>query len=669
MSLNMSNLLDIEKYFLLELSYCDNADYSKRDISDQNPICIEDFLESVPQCYCSCEIGVRKMYGNVEMYMKDLYTRLRKVYEESDNLKDIEIFGYINDNYNFLGNTENKKKSGLVAFALRDSEGNGMVMYRGCELNYFSNIILDWPSCVAAAMGCVTSQHKKALEFFDAYMDGLPGEHNIIGHSKGGNLATYVFINRKDNNVNCYVVNAQPYCWFAMSDEQRAWLKSSQYEYIVHTDDLTKAASYVSYASRVIPLNRYLKKDTMTKHSFFSAGFDDYGNLEGGRIFRQTASRILTRVFHDYSSENRKTKEELLQLFRSQMKVIRNSTRFLSIGMDEIMLALNAEAATLWLISNEPDSKGQYIYPFMIKGPINDELYKLKLYMGEGLAADCAFNGAVHLIEDMSSNSQYMNGIDNSTGFVSKSTVAVPLCCDNGTIIGALQLLNKKDSAVFTKEDLGLASELAGIIGDFIATSNALNESRDFTLLSILLNERTIFKIERNQFLTLEFDNAHKKEQFYNTITGLKLQPKEALLFNRQKFLPHERIKLDSYRRLELSEMFIRHEARISKESVKKALLSKLSEVKEKEIDKSRLLENDNIRDILDKRVFELTENEYIRYEFEKALIIRPMLLIVNYPEKLFADVMVEQIMSKLKEIAQNKTAAVVVLKNRENRE
>lgn len=664
MSLNMSNLLDIEKYFLLELSYCDNADYSKRDISPQSPVDIEDFLESVPQCYCSCEIGVRKMYGNIEMYMKDLYTRLRKVYEESDNLKDVEIIGYINDNYNFLGNTCDKKKSGLVAFALRDSEGNGMVMYRGCELNYFSNIVLDWPSCVAAAVGCVTSQHKKALEFFDTYMEGISGEHNIIGHSKGGNLATYVFINRKGSNVNCYVVNAQPYCWFAMSDKQRAWLKSSQYEYIVHTDDLTKAASYVSYASRVIPLNRYLKKDTMTKHSFFSAGFDDYGNLEGGRIFRQTTSRVLTRVFHDYSSEGRKTKEELLKLFRSQMKVIRSSARFLSIGMDEIMLALNAEAATLWLISNEPDSKGQYIYPFMIKGPINDELYKLKLYKGEGIAADCAFNGAVHLVEDMGNNNESMKSIDISTGFISKSTVSVPLCCDDGTIIGALQILNKKDNAVFTKDDLEFASQLAKIIGEFIANSKQLKETRDFTLLSILLEDKTIFKIERNQFLTLEFDDTTEKNRFYNTITGLQLQPNQALLFNRQRFLPHERTKLDSYRRLELSEMFVHQEHRSSRESVKKSLLSKLSEVKEKQIDKSKILENENIKDILDKKISELTEHEYIRYEFEKALIIRPMLLIVNCPEKLFVDIMVEQIMSKLKEITQNKTAAVVVLKS-----
>lgn len=664
MSLNMSNLLDIEKYFLLELSYCDNADYSKRDISPQSPVGIEDFLESVPQCYCSCEIGVRKMYGNVEMYMKDLYARLLKVYEESDNLKDVEIIGYINDNYNFLGNTGDKKKSGLVAFALRDSEGNGMVMYRGCELNYFSNIVLDWPSCVSAALGCVTSQHKKALKFFDTYMQDISGEHNIIGHSKGGNLATYVFINRKGSNVNCYVVNAQPYCWFAMSDEQRASLKSSQYEYIVHTDDLTKAASYVSYASRVIPLNRYLKKDTMTKHSFFSAGFDDYGNLEGGRIFRQTTSRILTRVFHDYSSEGRKTKEELLKLFRSQMKVIRSSARFLSIGMDEIMLALNAEAATLWLISNEPDSKGQYIYAFMIKGPINDELYKLKLYKGEGIAADCAFNGAEHLVEDMGNNNESMKSIDISTGFISKSTVSVPLCCDNGTIIGALQILNKKDNAVFTKDDLEFASKLAKIIGEFIANSKQLKETRDFTLLSILLEDKTIFKIERNQFLTLEFDDTSEKKRFYNTITGLQLQPNEALLFNRQRFLPHERTKLDSYRRLELSEMFVHQEHRSSRESVKKSLLSKLSEVKEKQIDKSKILENENIKDILDKKIFELTEHEYIRYEFEKALIIRPMLLIVNYPEKLFVDIMVEQIMSKLKEITQNKTAAVVVLKS-----
>ena len=664
MSLNMSNLLDIEKYFLLELSYCDNADYSKRDISPQKPIFIADFLESVPQCYCSCEIGVRKMYGNVEVYMKDLYTRLRKVYEESDNLKDIEIIGYINDNYNFLGNTCSKKKSGLVAFALRDSEGNGMVMYRGCELNYFSNIVLDWPSCVAAAVGYVTSQHKKALKFFDTYMEGISGEHNIIGHSKGGNLATYVFINRKGSNVNCYVVNAQPYCWFAMSDKQRAWLKSSQYEYIVHTDDLTKAASYVSYASRVIPLNRYLKKDTMTKHSFFSAGFDDYGNLEGGRIFRQTTSRILTRVFHDYSSEGRKTKEELLKLFRSQMKVIRSSARFLSIGMDEIMLALNAEAATLWLISTEPDNKGQYIYPFMIKGPINDELYKLKLYKGEGIAADCAFNGAVHLVEDMGNNNESMNSIDISTGFISKSTVSVPLCCDNGTIIGALQILNKKDTAVFTKDDLEFASQLAKIIGEFILNSKQLNETKDFTLLSILQEDKTIFKIERNQFLTLEFNDTSKKDKFYNTITGLELQPNEALLFNRQKFLSHERTKLDSYRRLELSEMFVQQEDRNSSETVKKVLLSKVAEVKEKQIDKSKILENENIMDILDKKISELTEHEYIRYEFEKALIIRPMLLIVDYPDKLFVDILVEQIMSKLKEITQNKTSSVVVLKS-----
>lgn len=147
----------------------------------------------------------------------------------ADNLDDVIITGYRNDNYGCYGNSDDKIKSSFVGLAMEDCENNGAVVFSGCEQMDLSSIVLDWGGCLIASLGVVTAHHHKAIDFFDYYMTGILGERNLFGHSKGGNLATYVYINRLDENTNAYCVNAQPYCWYTMSDNQKAALKTDRF--------------------------------------------------------------------------------------------------------------------------------------------------------------------------------------------------------------------------------------------------------------------------------------------------------------------------------------------------------------------------------------------------------------------------------------------------------
>ncbi|HWR55311.1 MAG TPA: GAF domain-containing protein [Negativicutes bacterium] len=662
MSLTMNSLLDIEKYFILELSYFDNCEYPNTTISPDNPIPISAFLESVPDCYCAFELAVRVKYKDVKRYIRESYERLKQVYDASENLKDLEIIGYINDNHNFLGNTRDKHKTSLVAFALRDSLGNGMVVYRGCEINYFSNIILDWGGCVTSALGHVTNQHKKALEFYDTYMKDLPGERNILGHSKGGNLATYVYINRKSGNVNTYIVNAQPYCWFAMNAEQKSWLKSGQFEYLVHAADATRFTNYAPYISRVIPLNRYVKNDVAYKHLFFSARFDDYGNLEGGRILRQTHNKTIARVLNDHAGEKRKTKDELIELFSDRMQTIRNSARFLSVGMDEILLALNAQAATLWLKSGTNDGADEFIYPFLIKGPVNDELYKLKLRRGEGIASDCAFNGAVRLVGDMKQDDTFFGGIDKSTGFSSASTITVPLRCDSGEIIGALQILNKNERGGFTRDDLDLALAMSEIIGSLITSESLESFSRDFVLLSITNGSELVFEIEKSEYKELFFNNAAEQKWFLERITGVSLEDGDLLQFNREHFTGNQKEELASFRRLEVSVLFEGYGRQLPPKNVKDILSAKAHAAREKAINIKPVLGDVTMAKIANKRLCDLTEDELVQFELERALLSRPMLIIYEYPCEHLSGKGNEIVLKRLQELAGMKVVTVITL-------
>ncbi|WP_303867813.1 GAF domain-containing protein [Acetobacterium wieringae] len=661
MSLKMSNLLDVEKYLLLEMVYFHLPPAYKNTITRNTPMKLDEYIDLMDICGYAVYPGFVSRSKNGRKVARKRQAHFRKIYAASENLVDVIVTGYINDNYGPFGNTTGKNKTSLVGLAFEDGENNGAVIFSGCEQTQPSSVVLDWGGCFIASLGVVTTHHHKAMAFYDDHMAGILGERNILGHSKGGNLATYVFINRLEENTNAYCVNAQPYCWYTMTETQKEALKTDRFEYIVHANDPTRKASYVSYISRTAPLNRYAAQRFINIHGFEEVNFDEFGNLEGTRVIRETNSQLRSRIFKDYSAEKRLTHDECMANFQEKLKEVTSLPRLFSTTLDEMLLVTEAQAAIIWL--KDQDQKGDFIYPLIIKSPGAEDLYQLKLREGYGIAAQCVFDGLPLFIRDSKQYQLHFDGLDRAMGITITSEIAVPLGVDETEVFGALELVNKK-SGRFTLEDFALVNEMTlAMLTVFKNSGESLDRYRDFSLLQIRKSGKRLFAIERNGFMEKTFHMENEKKAFLKKITGQHLEPNERLIFNRKTFTSDKQEQLHRLRKQEYAIIFEKPQRRHAKIRVSAVLLALLLQVRENRINLTTVAKMMGLQDRLKTRIADLSDAEYIRLEYGIARIRRPKLIIVNTPPPGLNPQAYGVLANRLKKDCQKKATTVIVLK------
>lgn len=660
MSLKMSNLLDIEKYLLLELVYFHLPPQYKNRITRETPIKLDEYIDLVEQCGYSIYPGFISRSEHGYQYKKRRQAHFKRIYASSDNLGDVVITGYVNDNYGSYGNTADKNKTSFVGIALADRENNGAVIFSGCEQMNPTSIVLDWGGCLIASLGVVTVHHHKAIAFYDHYMTGILGERNILGHSKGGNLATYVYINHLDENTNAYCVNAQPYCWYTMDETQKEALKTDRFEYIVHANDPTRKASYVPYISRTAPLNRYATRRFIDIHGFAEVNFDEFGNLEGARVIRETVSQLKSRFFNDYAAEKRLTHDECMARFQEKLNEITSLPRLFSTTLDEILLVTEARAAIIWF--KDEDDRSPFIYPLIIKSPGAEDLYQLKLRPGQGIAAQSVFEGLPLYIKDSRQYRLPVGSLKQAMGLTITSEIAVPLGIDEAEVFGALELVNKR-GGVFSLEDFALVNDMTlTMLELFKKSGQSLDNYRDFSLLQIRKGGQRTFAVEKNGFTEKAFASPAEKYAFLKKISGLSLEPNERLIFNRITFTRDKQEQLKRLRKQEYAIIFENPHLRHAKTRVSTVLIALLLQLRENRVNLNTVAKMMGLHDKLKTRINDLTDAEYIRLEYGMARIRRSKLVIVNSLPQGLNLAVYRVLCNRLKKDCQKKAVTVIVL-------
>ena len=667
MSLKMNNLLDVEKYLLLEMAYFHLPPASRNSISPQTPMKLDVYIDLIDQCSYSAYPAFISRSKRGQKYIKARQAVFRRIYAISENLDDVVITGYVNDNYGLYGNTADHRKTSFVGFAFADSDGNATVSFSGCEFMYPSSMVLDWAGCMVASIGKVTRHHQKALDFYDAQMQGITGERSILGHSKGGNLATYVFINRLDEDVNAYCVNAQPYCWYTMTETQKEALKTDRFEYIVHADDPTRRASYVSYISRTAPINRYATRSIINIHGFAEVNFDEFGNLEGTRVIRETTNRLKSQLFHDFAGEKRLGYDECVQRFQQKIEASTSAPRLFSTTLDEVLMVTQAQEAILWL--KDSDREGAYIYPVIVKSPSADRFYQLKLRNGSGLASQCVFEGLPLFVKDASRTDVPFEQIGRAAGDALSSGIVVPLGIDERDVFGALELINKQDG-FFTVEDFALVNEMTLTMLDvFRKTGKSLDSFQDFSLLRIRKGMQKLFSLEKHTCYEKVLSSLNQRNAFLAMITGNKLASDEVLFFNRRKFESAKKDEMKELIRREYAFMFLDPNRRTGKQRVRdvlKASLPSAKKVRDRNLRVKLAAGRIGLGDKLKTPVKDLSDAEYVLLEYAAARLQQPLLIVVDAGFSGLNPAAVAVVCRQLKQDCRNKTATVIVLRSNE---
>jgi len=120
------------------------------------------------------------------------------------------------------------------------------------------------------------------------------------------------------------------------------------------------------------------------------------------------------------------------------------------------MKIMDAEGCSVLLV-NEKEKKLQFV---AASGAKKEEIKKLSLDIGEGVAGWVVQNDQLLLIEDVSKDSRFSKRVDEVLRQETKSLICVPLKVKN-RIIGVMEVINKRGNRTFTESDIALFKPLS----------------------------------------------------------------------------------------------------------------------------------------------------------------------------------------------------------------
>ena len=112
----------------------------------------------------------------------------------------------------------------------------------------------------------------------------------------------------------------------------------------------------------------------------------------------------------------------------------------LNLIMDKAVELLDAEAGSLVLVDLET---GELVFE-VTAGPGSADLVGTRLPFGTGIVGAVVREGQPVIIRDAHTDQRWYGGVDDRTGFFTRSVIAVPMV-SRGVTIGVIQLLNRRD--------------------------------------------------------------------------------------------------------------------------------------------------------------------------------------------------------------------------------
>lgn len=174
----------------------------------------------------------------------------------------------------------------------------------------------------------------------------------------------------------------------------------------------------------------------------------------------------------------------------------------LNLIMSKAVELLNAEAGSLVLVDQDT---GEMVFR-VTAGPGSADLVGVRLPLGTGIIGAVIQEGESIVIRDAHTDPRWYGEVDDSTGFVTNSVLAVPMF-SRGSTIGVLQLLNRPDGTPFDQDDERLLAAFAADAA--ISVENARLFTQTDQALAARVEELTMMqRIDRELNATLDYQQV-----------------------------------------------------------------------------------------------------------------------------------------------------------------
>jgi Nif-specific regulatory protein len=146
---------------------------------------------------------------------------------------------------------------------------------------------------------------------------------------------------------------------------------------------------------------------------------------------------------------------------------------------------LSANASSLFLV----DPVTNELIVSVATGPVSTDLKEMRLKMGQGIAGWVAEQRKGVIVNDVGHDPRFYANVDRSTGFTTKSILAVPLL-DQERVLGVLEVLNTSKPKRFDQADLDLLTAYA---------SHAAVALKNAQLFSVIREEKRLLQISLDE--------------------------------------------------------------------------------------------------------------------------------------------------------------------------
>ena len=357
----------------------------------------------------------------------------------------------------------------------------------------------------------------------------------------------------------------------------------------------------------------------------------------------------------------------LLQEAESLEEALRTS-------LSQVVRAVGAEAGTIWFYNSAGDKR---IYPsFWIGGA---DLTGLSLAEGEGIAGTVVKEGETTVVKDCQSDPRWAGRFDETTGFVTRSMVCVPLV-NKYEVIGCIQIINKKDGTLYDDADVDLCENLAmlaaiaiddkGLNLGFTEEKKVIISLRGVTKTfgsgetQIQILKGVNLDVREGEFLVILGESGCGKSTMLNIIGGMDQLTTGTFLFNGEDYSHADDNQLTMYRRNSVG--FIFQAYNLMPTLTAEENLNFIGELCENPMDAQQALDSVGLLGRKDNYPSQMSGGQQQRVSIARALMKKPRVILADEPTAALDYETSIEVLTVLEEVIKAGTTMLMVTHNEE---
>ncbi|MEI7770712.1 MAG: GAF domain-containing protein [Chloroflexales bacterium] len=173
-------------------------------------------------------------------------------------------------------------------------------------------------------------------------------------------------------------------------------------------------------------------------------------------ILAEEAARPIRNARLLRSAEQQARQMQALSRITRAITSTLDPQRVPSLIIEQAQELFNAEEGSLLILDQQT---GELVFSYA-GGPAGHQLLGQRLPLGVGVAGYVASTGLPAVVNNAHSDGRFYGTLDGSTGFLTRSLIAVPLRGIDG-VKGVIEILNRRDDAPFTEEDSAMLEAIA----------------------------------------------------------------------------------------------------------------------------------------------------------------------------------------------------------------